>query len=184
MQYVPMATVRFGKRILFSGGPMFNATNWEKTGSLFSTDILLVPESNSYSGHTSLSANFSIARLNGSSLSSSSIAYEKRFATASQNNENADFQNLRFSGWEYSTGLSLNYRFRCGLLFKTAASFALCETDKVNIPELKTSRENYIGSLRLSAGIGWAFGKMMSKQDHEEKMIAEEKEEELLVDQK
>jgi hypothetical protein len=183
LQYVPMAGIRFGECITIAVGPMFN-TNWNKTGAMIRTGYLLVRENKSYGGHMSLSANFSLSRINSASLSASSVAYEKRVAAANQKSEFSSFENLRYSGWEYAAGFSMNYRFRCGLLFKTSISYALTETSQINIPTVSTSRENHIGSLQLGAGIGWKFGKMMSKSEHDTEMMAEEEAEDSLLTQK
>jgi opacity protein-like surface antigen len=184
MQYVPMAGIRFGKNIILSGGPVFNSWDWKNTGYIVGTSYALVKESCSYSGHVSLSANFSIRRIEDAHLSESSIHCERQIASAMNGGEIPAFENLQYQGWEYSAGFRMNYRFRCGLLFRTGIGAAYTDVSQENFPVIITSRQDKIVSLQLSAGIGWCFAKMMDERTHVSQMIAEENAEDPLLSQR
>lgn len=178
MQYNPSMGIRFGKRTILKTGPLFNASDWKPTGYLLSVACLLVHENASYNGRTNLAANVTIGRYNNASLSSASILHEQRIASANHNKEIYNFENLSFSGWEFSAGLSVSYRMRCGFLLKSSAGAAYTNSNQLKSTEIYTTRENHIVSLQLSVGIGWGFGKFISEKEHEEAMRKVQLEEE------
>lgn len=172
MQYVPSIGIRFGKRTVICAGPMFNP-NWKNDGYVISTRYLLIRENESYSGHLILSINLSFERFNATSLSSAFVRNESLASDRMQTDGIPAFAKIRYSGWECASGFGLNYRLRCGMIFKTEVGFSYIDSYQ-KTPQIFTIRQNHGMSLRLGAGIGWKFGKMMSKQEHESEMMKEQ----------
>lgn len=181
MQYVPSAAIRFGKRMVFSAGPMFSPISWKSDGYIISSQILLLRENDSYNGHMNISSVISYEHFNEMKLSAACVKNEIRTVSFQKAEAIPNFSALQFSGWEVAGGFAVSYRLRCGLLFNTEAGFSYYESHQQSFPEIITVRENQGISLQLRAGIGWAFGKLESKSYHQEKMIAQDLADQLLL---
>ncbi len=183
MQYVPSIGIRFGKRIVFSGAPIFSSSNWKNEGYALSSQYILMREEASYSGHMILSANVSYDHFSNIGLSAATVRNENR-AFSSKDFENLpNFKDVRYAGYEVAAGFGISYRFRCGLLLNTEAGFSYYDTKQKASSQILTIKENQGMGICLSAGIGWKFGKMMSRQKHDELMKDQEQQEEKYADQ-
>ncbi len=180
MQYVQSSTFLLGKKTLLFGGLTFMVPNRKISGFQFGTGFILVNENESSSGHLLLASIISVRNFRNVTLSQSAIEYEKQISPNLNNSETSEINTIRFSAWEYAASISLNYHLRFGLQLQTSIGFDYTNSRQITSTQINLSRSNSVYSIELSAGLGWAFGKLMSKKDHELKMIAEETEEENL----
>jgi hypothetical protein len=159
MQHATTAGIRFGRRVVIEGGPRFAPVTWKNSGYQLGARYMLMRENESYNGHFHLSAFANAGRFENQGLNKNSIEVEKMTAMSMRNDEAADFAGLRYSGWEYSAGIGFSYRFSFGLLIRSEAALAFYDTQQLTCYDINAFRPSDGVSLRLGAGIGWAFAK-------------------------
>ncbi len=158
-QYAPSLGIRFGRRMVIEGGPRFVPVTWKNSGYQLGARYLLMRESESYNGHFHLSVFANAARFENQGLNRNAIEVEKKTAMSMRNDEAADFAGLRYNGWEYSAGIGFSYRFGFGLLIRSEAALSYYDTQQITCYDINAFRASDGVSLRLGAGIGWAFAK-------------------------
>ncbi len=162
IQHPATLGLRFGRRVVLEGGPRFAQVTWKNTGYQFGARYLLMRESESFNGHFNLGVFANAGRFENQGLNRNAIDLEKKTAMSMHNDEAADFEGLRYSGWEYSAGIGFSYRFGFGLLLRSEAALSFYDTQQLTCYDINVFRATDGVSLRLGAGIGWAFAKSVS----------------------
>lgn len=159
VQRNPSIDLLIGQRLMIGGGPVFDRSFSKNTGALFLAKYYLVSDQDSYNGHFRLTAVASLQRMHNQSLTKDVLELEKRMANTMRNDEAAGFCEMRYNGWEASTGVGLSYRFYCGMVVRTEVGLCYYTTERTSCPELKSFHDESGTSLRLAFGLGWSFGK-------------------------
>ena len=121
IQRNPAVGILIGKRFGLSGGPSYNRGFQKNTGAMISARYFIVKDNESYCGHFRLTAVMTFHRMLNQSLTKNVIAVEQQMAFNMNNDESADFNELRYKGWEAAAGIGLAYRCRFGLLVRAEA---------------------------------------------------------------
>jgi hypothetical protein len=156
MQYVPSLGIRFGKRVVVSGGPVFCAEDWKNTGYSAGLRYYVLDNEESFKGHMRLSVQGSFEQYKNQCLGNSTIRSEKYAARSLEPTAKANLESLRFSGWECSAGFAMSYQFGFGLFLRTEAGLAYYNSES-NVDCMQMMRENHATCLKLGTAIGWKF---------------------------
>jgi hypothetical protein len=158
MRMVPSAGFIIRNRLILCGGPVFNEGFGRFTGYTAGTRYVLVNEAKSDNGHFRLAAICMVERFNQVRLGNSSLEMEKLAADSRHNDERADFAALRFSGWEYSGGFAVTYRFGFNLQLRGEAMGCWFDTRQMNEFSINTYHSERGIGFRTGVAVGYSLG--------------------------
>jgi hypothetical protein len=136
LHYSPMLGLRLSERVVVSAGPVFKADKPHYAGYVVTGNLTLMKKEDSFSNKTSLYAFMSFERNQNQYFSKGWIEIEELTSRHTIYKE-FDFKQVRFSGYEITTGFALGYSFSENVSLNGELGMSVYQTKRLNHETVK-----------------------------------------------